>query len=134
MDRYLFRGKQLDNGKWIKGYLIEKWWYGSNSFYILEGIFGGDEIGEEIDESTIGQCTGLKDKGGKLIFEGDLLKSEDRIVMVSWLEENAQFDCKFVKHCGDKTISNFKGINPRDFKYLEIIGNIHDNPELLQSA
>jgi len=123
-DRFTFRGKSVDNGKWIEGYLIEKWWYGSNSFHILEGIYGSDEIGEKVIESTIGQCTGLRDRNGRLVFEGDICRHGDRIIEVVWYEGSWHYT--YGNHGG-----RLYALHPRND--IEIIGNIHDNPKLLSA-
>ena len=68
---------------------------------------------------------------GKKIFEGDILDTPDRIVVVTWLDSNAQFDCDFLKYAHDIEIENFKGIFPRDFYKYKVIGDIFSNPELL---
>ena len=68
MDRYLFRGKRVDNGEWIEGCLL----FDKKEAYAilpLEAKYH-DEY-ENIIPDTVGQCTGLKDKNGKLAFESD---------------------------------------------------------------
>ena len=130
MREILFRGKRTDNGEWIEGCFLDK-----NNI----GIFYDDT--EESDCSvhifpvvskTVGQYTGLTDKNGKKIFEGDIINTPDRLVKVVWFAGNAQFDLHFVRYVDDITITNFKGIHMRDLKEYEVIGNIHDNPELLE--
>ena len=129
MREILFRGKRKDNGQWVEGSLL----YDSeqNEGFIAENFEDRAAYIREVIPETVGQYTGLIDKNGKKIFEGDLLKWIDRIVKVVWFELNAQFDCKFVCYANDKIVKNFKGIEPRDWHECDVIGNIHDNPELL---
>ena len=141
----LYRGKRLDNGEWVVGGLIsidletyskiEKEKY---THCIVEPnveFYRGEicEFGFVIPE-TVGQYTGLTDKNGKKIFEGDIIDTPDRLLKVVWFKGNAQFDLNFIRHAHDKIITNFKGINMRDLCSYEIIGNIHDNPELLKGG
>lgn len=130
MREILFRGKREDNGEWIEGCFLDK-----NNI----GIFYDDT--EESDCSvhifpvvskTVGQYTGLTDKNGKKIFEGDIIDTPDRLVKVVWFTGNSQFDLHFIRYKDDVTTTNFKGIYMRDLKEYEVIGNIHDNPELLE--
>ena len=135
MREILFRG-QTSIGKWVEGSLhIE---YGEttkdgkrNTDYRILGMRG--ECSYVLHE-TIGQYTGWTDKNGKRIFEGDIIDTPDRLIKVVWFERNAQFDLNFIKHAHDKKIINFKGIEMRDLKEYEVIGNIHDNPELLKEG
>ena len=143
-DRYLFRGKRKDNGEWIEGNLINCDFFNNDGFpifYILdtdnieydcwEDI--AVEIGYlEVIPETVGQCTGLKDKNGKLIFEGDIVKGlfnfELEIMSVCTFKDGA-FGLT-AKQCGVYHFSAFTSIC--NVKY-EVIGNIHENPELLES-
>lgn len=126
----LFRGKRTDNGEWIEGCFLDK-----NNI----GIFYDDT--EESDCSvhifpvvskTVGQYTGLTDKNGKKIFEGDIIDTPDRLVKVVWFTGNAQFDLHFIRYKDKVAITIFKGIHMIDLKEYEVIGNIHDNSELLE--
>jgi uncharacterized phage protein (TIGR01671 family) len=110
MREILFRGKQAD-GMWVYGDLLF-------------------DIAYPVDPSTIGQFTGLTDKNGKRIFEGDILDCGDRIVYVKWHEKRGQWDSEFIRYVHELS-SN--GITPVEWKFrAEKIGNIHDNPELLK--
>lgn len=118
MRKILFRGKNL-LGKWIKGDLLQ--YLGWGKMYIVQQYKGAG--GQEVDPSTIGEYTGLKDKHGNMIFEGDivLLKSDEEPYQVAFDE------CCFqvYSHSVCYVMDNFYN---RD---IEVIGNIYDNPELL---
>ena len=129
MDReILFRGKRLDNGEWIYGFVIhaqedDSW-----------GITNEIEYFNDVDGYTVGQYTGLTDKNGVKIFEGDIVQTKyGRLCIVDWFESNSTlcFDFRpidiaenLLKKAPDKW-DLWHEAN------LEVIGNIHDNPDLL---
>lgn len=130
MRESLFRGKRADNGEWIEGFLVKKF----DKWYIYD--FDFLPYSSEITPETAGQYTGLTDKNGKKIFEGDIVKEvsmrfrtmeiEKSIFAVEWCDFDLSYrlirrfdngeQTTILTNCGD----------------YEVIGNIHDNPELLQ--
>lgn len=124
MREYLFRGKRLSDGKWCEGYLTVVF----EHTYIVRA--NEDEIcfGFLVDPETVGQFTGLTDKKGKKIFEGDILLINDAKeypVYVSFTD--FCFVCRSTKHRWYRN-----PLENRMQKHYEVIGNIHDNPELLE--
>ena len=132
-DRYLFRAKRLDNGQWVQGFICKKK-YKSNKFYI--SCFHDKDDNEQffaIDPDTICQCTGLKDKNDKLIWEND--------IMVAHLDEDYPEDETYIRilwyesgFCSkEKGSEDISPIDKFDQEHFEVCGNIFDNPELLES-
>lgn len=129
-DRYLFKAKRLDNGEWIVGYLYRL--SENNPPFIMLRKYGESY---EVDEHTICQCTGLKDKNGKLIWENDIVAYWDAYSTESGLSEA---DCIGKVLWDDETMS-FQVTNRLSAESYEVldecsvIGNIFGNPELLES-
>jgi uncharacterized phage protein (TIGR01671 family) len=131
MRDYIFRGKRIDNGEWVQGDLIHER-YGTVIQYITlkyptgNGAPEREPISERhkvtVDPSTVGQATGLKDKNGKMIFEGDVVhcyggehcqgywEHDDKITINSMINDCFMMDTS---------------------EFIKVIGNIHDNPELI---
>lgn len=141
MREILFRGKQCDNGEWVVGSL---WLYGESAkiFGCLDFPDGADWY--EVDPSTVSQFTGLYDKNGKRIWEGDVIKYGSRILTVWWNGEMFQWQAKeknaFGIYSGRIDDTDWSNI---DLGWIaaevacigrmttEVIGNKWDNPELL---
>ena len=127
-ERYLFRGKRTDTGKWEIGLLARY-----NEKYPCANIIDETELLIPVETKTVGQYTGLKDKNGKLIFEGDLLRftiddGEQSIYRVFYNDIYAGWRIGEV-NCGCIDEMSYWE-NYREC--FEVIGNIHDNPNLLK--
>lgn len=121
----IFRGKRIDNDEWTEGYLFKIW----NRTFLLWGMTGDVPNMVEVKPETVGQYTGLTDKNGKKIFEGDIVKfshlvfDESRIGVISYEMNVTGF---VLGHKGGYSWI----VYPNEF--YEVIGNIYDNPELLE--
>lgn len=126
-ERYLFRGKRKDMQGWIEGDLVHT---RTTTQGVVTEIYTLD-MSYEVDPETVGQCTGLKDKNGKLIYEGDIVKGLFNFgleIMSVCTFENGAFGLT-AKQCGAYHFSAFTSL--WEVQY-EVIGNIHDNPNLLK--
>lgn len=128
-NRYLFRGKRIDNGEWVVGDLVH------SVYKIGDTCIGqyGNEVGvHEVEPSTICQCTGIKDEKGNLIFENDILSGHIDVEIpedetrkrVVWHENGW---CTNEPGCDD-----YEELDDFDSENFEVIGNKIDNPELLE--
>lgn len=133
-DRYLFKAKRLDNGEWLE-------W----------DVIAGIPENVSILADTICQCTGLKDKNGKLIWENDIVKKEFYIDYDSVYQEEYVTSVISKKYVGTVKFEHFAWVvetfndklkcilpicelseHSEDIKHFEVIGNIFDNPGLLR--
>lgn len=128
-DRYLFKAKHIHvlpnnnhlDGSWVVGFL-------SGERYIVND--SGEYL---IDPSTICQCTGLKDKNGKLIWENDIAKDEKgNFYKAIWQNDYHQFSWSCVKSDVFSIGAKWDLWSFKRFE-IEVIGNIFDNKELLES-
>lgn len=127
-DRYLFRAKRIDNREWIVGDLSHH----KTGKVFVKPLNGSAISACEVDKDTICQCTGIKDKNGKLIWENDIVEA--------W----SQGRCAIgkIKHRIDGTWIMYPAWQNGELWYLlpnddgittvEVIGNIFDNKELLE--
>ncbi len=123
-----FRGKDC-SGQWVYGDLIHK---RHDKESILIQDYKG--LGSDVDTTTIGQYTGLKDKNNKEIYEGDIIRSYDSenkpiIHFIHWHNLNACYVATIPQYSCICSIVTRDWIKEYD---KEIIGNIHDNPELIK--
>lgn len=114
MREILFRGKRVIDGKWVE------------SCCPLGEMHSGTITHDFISE-TVCQYTGLTDKNGRKIFEGDILRSdENKVGQVQWFEEHSAF------MIWNNTENKVHFLYDNDFSKIEVIGNIFDNPELVK--
>ena len=135
-DRYLFKAKRLDNHYWILGFLSVN----KTGKYFIRPICGSALSSEEVDKNTICQCTGLKDRNGKLVWENDIVHNGNYFV-VKWNLSCARFDFALNNSHNipvgrwEPMIIDWKNSDFKEYRNnidFEVIGNIFDNPELLE--
>ena len=123
----LFRGKRTDNGEWVYGNLID-----SDSIVGKIVDFDGEyfipEFWYKVDPATVGQFTGITDKNGTKIFDGDIVRfyddSEDELV-----NGVVVFNADFCSFC--VSMKGHEDVMLMAHWQYEVIGNIYDNKELL---
>ena len=132
--KILFRGKRIDNGEWVHGTLFEIS-DAHNPFIMFKNQHG---VSEQVSRETVGQYTGLKDADGKRIFEGDVVVQYTPPIR-RWPERYGKRYCVEMDDgrrgwwpfacgdgcgcCEDDTIAPYE---------CKVLGNIHDNPELME--
>ena len=130
----LFRGKRKDNGNWIEGYFVLLAINEGLKHAIYTGTDEGRFILFEVIPDTVGQFTGLCDKNGNKIFEGDIVRFYDKDFTSSGIA-TVDFESGKWKINGHYTtkLSSIVWLDlyRTGFEY-EVIGNIYDNPELLE--
>ena len=126
-NRYLFRAKRIDNDEWVYGLPS---YNKDGEIAEIEDWDGEDIIFYTVDPSTICQCTGLRDKNDKLIWENDIVNclNEECYGYIGWNESEAGFYFNALFEDG-----KFEEEHIYDYQdCIEVIGNVFDNPELLE--
>lgn len=137
MREILFRGKRKDNGEWVYGYICYYGFTGEENTYIVPN-YASALYSIEVDPETVGQYTGITDDNGKKIFEGDILN------VINPDDDDYDYITKVYFECNTLCVD----VEGQDYDYtsigfaveiwdnecdrVEVIGNIHDNPELLE--
>lgn len=141
MREYIYRGKSLDNGKWIKGYYIQKEHpYSVDGQPIIHFIMDLPPFGKPIMPETLGQYIGMKDINGRKIFEGDIVRHYN--VTTENLEDKSVFDVGVIYFdlCTLRYRRTSKDTKRKaEYGYAvtpscryEVIGNIYDNEDLIR--
>lgn len=121
-----FRGKRIKDGAWAYGLLLV--WSDGETHILERGEVTDIVWKREVDPATVGQFTGLTDDCGADIYEGDILAAEDLDRCMTVVAEFRRGAFYFVDRGGG--IAYFLD----EFGHTAIIGNIHDNPELLKGG
>ena len=137
MREILFRGKRVNNGEWIQGIYYPVEYTGFNipggiDHYIITRLPGGCKPQIQVISETVCQYTGLTDKNGNMIFEGDIV-TYDKEYGEEPREKGVVYWCDgsfWAENVRDEEDVGLLGV--RANYQLEVIGNIHDNPELLE--
>ena len=119
----VFRGKSKSTGEWVEGSLI------GNDVIVgkiveFEEDYFCTEFWYKVDPETVGQFTGMTDKKGKKLFEGDVYSMGEKNILYVVIFDKSQF---IGKQVGNRSLAGLEYWKSD----IEIIGNIHDNPELL---
>lgn len=143
----IFKGKKVDNGEWIEGYLFDDGMLGEKRMFIgklviapYEGPIRGKWTViangfDEVDPDTICQFTGLCDKNGKKIWENDICNPKERFPEIvrmhngDWILDYSYSYGKDYGYCYRNL-----GFCVRERNSIEVIGNIFDNPELVKEG
>ncbi len=148
-DRHICKAKRTDNGEWVEGYLVKfgviYWVYTGkvdrlNPFTNGYGTIIYPAIKNMIEPETICRCTGLLDKNGNKIFEGDIVNVNFKEVRIGAVEKIYPYTVKFNQSnayfelIGNEELLGRPCLCSGNQFITEVIGNIFDNPELLKGG
>ena len=141
-----FRGKEVDTGKWVYGGLFKEpappqcfektledkyWIVYPDPRYMSDWNLPYQMVRTDVEKETIGQYTGLKDKNGKEIYEGDIVKIDIDRAYVKWNEKYGYFQLIPIEdYYFDSDVIG----QALEYVDLEVIGNIYDNKNLLEEG
>ena len=119
----LYRGKRVDTGEWVEGSLI------GNDVIVgkiveFEEDYFCTEFWYKVDPETVGQFTGMTDKKGKKLFEGDVYSMGEKNILYVVIFDKSQF---IGKQVGNRSLAGLEYWKSD----IGIVGNVYDNPELL---
>lgn len=128
MREILFRGKRVDNGEWVYGFLSKSRDVKGKLSYCIDYEEKGVMCSSIVLPETVGQYIGFTDEDGIKIFEGDIIAMQLNCAGIS--KSVIEYECgAFVRNIGEQRKYRFEGGS-----HSYIIGNIHDNPELLEGV
>lgn len=123
MREILFKGKRKDNNEWVYGYLYRL----SERLNPFIMFVNRNAESHEVTPETVSQFTGLTDKNGKKIFEGDIIAKGLELFEVRWNPEQVRWGI----YSDNYEVAGFTKFSE---PYFEVIDNIHDNPNLLDEV
>lgn len=133
MRKILFRGKRQDNGEWVEGFFAQS---GEMTYILIDNDFAVGYVKmKEVVPETVGEYTGLTDKNGKKIFEGDIVQYQPEYEPASLRSFVVYFADKYNYPAFDLAEHNYEanGLQcAHEEGGCEVIGTIYDNPELLE--
>ncbi|BES63072.1 YopX family protein [Dysgonomonas capnocytophagoides] len=127
MRQIKFRGKRNDQSEWVFGDLIEE--NGGDAYIVQANIIQWKQF--EVDPDTVSQFTGLTDKNGKEIYEGDIIEDKNGIGVIMWFQTSWGVASYAHGYNGVKSYTAVDSFYCDEVKEWAVIGNIFDNPELL---
>lgn len=136
----LFRGKRTDAEEWVVGYYVRLYDHKKNVSHRIYTGYAETDCGMyfpdwfEVDPGTLGGCAGITDKNGNPIFDGDILGQGATRGTVEYDPEKAAYMYRW-RMWGERSDPYFKTCKLSDYGFLrnlEIIGNIHDSPDMMR--
>lgn len=146
MREYKFRGKDKNTGKWVYGFYLEQDIYNIGSKNTKRDLLiknagvivqnSEHDSGVVVDKETLGQYTGLKDKNGKEIYEGDIIfiKGETKLLDIKGKVEYSNTFAQFIITNTGSIVNETEPLGDYEEEDIEKIGNVYDNPELLEKG